>query len=51
MIPIVRTTGLVKRYDRTLAVAGLDLEVTQATERHLLIRGVLCPPLTPRGSD
>ena len=27
MTGIVRATGLVKRYDRTLAVAGLDLDV------------------------
>ena len=27
MSPIVRTEGLVKRYDGTLAVAGVDLEV------------------------
>ncbi len=27
MTPIVRATGLVKRYDKTLAVAGLDLDV------------------------
>ena len=25
----MKTTGLVKRYDRTLAVAGLDLDVAQ----------------------
>jgi ABC-2 type transport system ATP-binding protein len=29
MTAVVRTTGLVKRYDGTLAVAGLDLEVPQ----------------------
>src|SRR5688572_26599293 len=29
MTSIVRATGLVKRYDRTLAVAGLDLDVPQ----------------------
>ncbi len=29
MTSIVRVTGLVKRYDRTLAVAGLDLDVPQ----------------------
>ncbi|MFL5769285.1 MAG: ABC transporter ATP-binding protein [Chloroflexota bacterium] len=29
MTSIVRATGLVKRYDRTLAVAGLDLDVAQ----------------------
>jgi ABC-2 type transport system ATP-binding protein len=27
--PIVRTEGLVKRYDRTLAVAGIDLDIEQ----------------------
>ena len=26
---IVKATGLVKRYDRTLAVGGLDLDVAQ----------------------
>ncbi len=29
MSGIVRATGLVKRYDRTLAVAGLDLDIAQ----------------------
>ena len=29
MTGIVRATGLVKRYDRTLAVAGLDLDIAQ----------------------
>ena len=29
MTAIVRTEGLVKRYDRTLAVAGIDLSVEQ----------------------
>ena len=29
MTSIVRASGLVKRYDRTLAVAGLDLDVPQ----------------------
>ena len=29
MTPIVQARGLVKRYDRTLAVAGLDLDVPQ----------------------
>ncbi len=29
MTSIVRATGLVKRYDRTLAVAGLDLDVAE----------------------
>jgi len=29
MTGIVRATGLVKRYDRTVAVAGLDLDVAE----------------------
>ena len=29
MTPIIRAEGLVKRYDRTVAVAGVDLEVAQ----------------------
>ena len=29
MTPIVRTHGLIKRYDRTIAVAGIDLDIAE----------------------
>ena len=29
MTPIIRTDGLVKRYDRTIAVAGIDLDIAE----------------------
>jgi ABC-2 type transport system ATP-binding protein len=29
MTAIVRSDGLVKRYDRTLAVAGVDLDIAE----------------------